>query len=236
MEEAYSRTALLLTEEGVARLRGARVAVFGLGGVGGSAAEALCRAGVGTLDLIDNDVFSLSNLNRQVLALRSTVGQQKTQVAVRRFADIDPTVTVHTYDTFFLPETADVFDFSRYDYVIDAIDTVSGKIELALRCKAAGTPLIACMGTGNKLDPTRLRVSDLFETSVCPLARVMRQELKKRGVTSLTVVWSDETPLSVAAPSDLPGKRTVPGSVSFVPPVAGMIAAGVVVRALAGNR
>lgn len=234
MEEQHSRTALLLTENGVARLKQARVAVFGLGGVGGSAAEALCRAGVGTLDLIDNDVFSPSNLNRQVLALQSTVGERKTAVAVRRFHDIDPDVTVNPYDTFFLPETADVFDFSQYDYVIDAIDTVSGKIELALRCKAAGTPLISCMGTGNKLDPSRLRVSDLFETSVCPLARVMRYELKKRGIERLTVVWSDEVPRPATAPSDIPGKRTIPGSVSFVPPVAGMLAAGEVIRFLAG--
>ncbi len=235
MDAWQSRTAAILGDEGVARLQKARVAVFGLGGVGGHAAEALCRAGVGHLDLVDNDTVAPSNLNRQIFALTSTIGQKKVDVAATRLRDINPAVALTLHDTFFLPDTADTFDFSSYDYVLDAIDTVSGKLELAVRCEAAQVPLIACMGTGNKTDPSRLKIGDVFATSVCPLARIMRSELKKRGIRRLTVVWSDEPPLASSLPSTVPHKKSSPGSLSFVPSVAGLLAAGEIVRALAGK-
>ena len=227
MDEVFSRTALLLGEDGIEKLQKARVAVFGLGGVGGSAAEALVRAGVGAVELFDNDVVSRSNVNRQAFATLSSVGTKKTDAAKARLSDLSPSVEIVTHDLFFLPENADTVDFSRFDAVIDAIDTVTAKIELVLRCRDAGTFLISCMGTGNKLDPTRLQVGDLFQTHTCPLARVMRYELKKRGVGKLTVVWSDEKPIENHA--------GVPGSVSFVPPAAGLVAAGEVVRQIVGN-
>ena len=229
VKEEFSRTARLLGEGAIERLQKSRVAVFGVGGVGGYVVEALVRAGVGAIDLVDNDRVSRSNINRQIVALQSTVGEYKTAVAKARALDINPEITVKTHEVFFTPETADGFDFSAYDYVVDAIDTVAGKIELAVRTAACGTPLISCMGAGNKLDPTRFEVADLYQTTVCPLARVMRRELKKRGVEKLKVVYSKEEPSSVTQEGE--GKPT-PASVSFVPSVAGLIAAGEVIKDL----
>ncbi len=238
METASCRTELLLGPEAMTRLRQARVAVFGAGGVGGQAIDALARAGIGSLDIIDDDVISVSNLNRQILALHSTLGRYKAEVARERILDIDPTIQVQAHKVFFTPETAGQFDFSVYDYIVDAIDTVAGKIELAVRGQEAGVPVISAMGAGNKLDPTAFQVADIYETSVCPLARVMRRELKKRGVRALKVVYSQETPIKPAPQdTDMDGahpRRAVPGSVSFVPPVAGLILAGEVIRDLAG--
>ena len=244
MEHQRIRTEMLIGAEGLARLRQARVAVFGLGGVGGYAVEALARAGIGALDLIDNDRVALSNLNRQLLALHSTVGQTKVETAAARVRDIDPEITLRTYQTFYLPETRAQFDFAAYDYVVDCIDTVTGKIDLVLQCRAAGTPIISALGTGNKLDPTRLEAADLSETSVCPLARILRKELRRRGVEHLKVVYSREEPLPPRftpepepAPDSGPEaygskRRSVPGSSPFVPPAAGIILASVVVRDL----
>ena len=227
-----SRTALLLGEEGMARLKGAGVAVFGVGGVGGFACGARARAGVGRLLLVDNDTVSESNLNRQIIALRSTLGCPKTEVMARRIRDIDPGILVETRQVFFDENTADSFDFSAFSYVIDAIDTVSAKVELICRAKAAGTPIISCMGAGNKLDPTRFVVTDLSRTDTCPLARVLRQRLRKRGITHLQVVYSTELPLTPLEAVADGGRRQLPGSVSFVPSAAGLAAAGAVVRAL----
>ena len=234
--EELSRTEMLLGTAAVEKLAGARVAVFGIGGVGGYVVEALARSGVGALDLIDPDRIAPSNLNRQIIALHSTVGEFKVDVARERVLDINPDATVTTYKTFFTPETAGEFDFSAYDCVVDAIDTVTGKIELAVRCRDAGTPLISSMGTGNKTDPSALRAADISKTSVCPLARVMRRELRKRGITHLRVVYSEEQPL---APQDVesaekpsPGRRQTPGSCAFVPPAAGLIIAGEVVKVI----
>jgi len=226
MHEEFSRSARILGEAAIDRLSRCRVAVFGVGGVGGYAVEALARSGVGTLDLIDNDAVALSNINRQIIALHSTVGRQKVDVAAERAKDINPDIIVHRHNCFFLPETADRFDFSRYDYVIDAIDTVSGKIEIILRAQAAGVPVISSMGAGNKLDPTRFRVADIYQTKVCPLARAMRGLLKKKGVQSLKVVYSEEEAIKPA------GDERVPGSIAFVPSVAGLILAGEVIRDL----
>ena len=231
MDEQFSRTAMLLGEEAVQKLRASRVAVFGIGGVGGYAVEALARSGVGTLDLIDADTVAPSNLNRQIIALHSTLGQRKTGAAAQRIRDICPETAVHAHDLFFMPETADQLDFSQFDYVIDAIDTVKGKIEIILRAQAAGVPVISAMGAGNKLDPTMLRVADIYQTKVCPLARVMRYELKKRGVKRLKVVYSEELPVLRARP-ETDGTKPVPGSVMFVPAAAGLILAGEAVRAL----
>lgn len=236
--DRFERTRLLLGDEGMERLSRARVAVFGLGGVGGYVVEALARSGVGALDLIDHDTVSVSNLNRQILATGRTVGQLKTDAARERVMEIDPGVQVRTFPVFYTPETAGSFDFTRYDYVVDAIDTVSGKLALAEQARDAGTPIISSMGAGNKLDPTAFRVADIYETSVCPLARVMRKELKKRGVKHLKVVYSQEFPLSPQydAPPE-PGQRKLPpGSVAFVPSVAGLILAGEVVRDLCGGQ
>ena len=231
MDEMFSRTALLLGEAGVKLLQSKHVAVFGVGGVGGYAAEALARAGIGTLTLVDNDTVSVSNLNRQIIALRSTIGKKKTDVMRARLLDINPALQVIVRDTFFLPENAHAFRFADYDYVVDAIDTVTGKIGLALCAKEAGVPIIAAMGAGNKLDPTRFEVADLAKTSVCPLARTMRYELKKRGITHMKVVYSKEPALKPQTDvSD--AKRSVPGSVSFVPGAAGLMLAGEVVRDL----
>ena len=227
----FSRTALLLGQEGVEKLKKARVAVFGVGGVGGYVVEALARSGVGSLDLIDNDTVSISNRNRQIYALQSTTGKKKTEVAKARVMDINPEIQVKTHDLFFLPETADSFDFTRYDYIIDAIDTVSGKIALVEKAQRAGVPVISCMGTGNKLNPTAFEVADITKTSVCPLARVMRRELKKRGVEHLKVVYSKEEPLPPTGQIGENGKP-IPASISFVPPVAGLIMAGEVIKDL----
>ena len=232
-----SRTRLLLGEDAMARLKNARVAVFGLGGVGGYTVEALARAGVGRLDLIDHDTVSLTNLNRQILATHSTVGMAKTEAARRRVLDIDPTIRVTVHDTFFLPDTAAQFDFTQYDYVVDAIDTVTGKLALAAICQDTGTPIISSMGTGNKLDPTAFRVADISETTGCHLARIIRKECKKRGIRKLKVVYSQELPRSPQeetgeAPPE--GRRALPGSVAFVPSVAGLILAGEVIKDIAG--
>ena len=232
MINEFSRTELLLGAEGMEKLKKARVAVFGIGGVGGYAVEALARAGIGALDLIDNDVISLTNINRQIIALHSTVGQPKTEVMAARVKDINPDCTVTTYQCFFGPDTAEQFDFAQYDYIIDAIDTVTGKIALAVQAKEAGTPIISSMGTGNKLNPTKFEVTDLYQTTFCPLARIMRKELRKRGVERLKVVYSAEEALTPeGATEELPqGRRSIPGSVSFVPSVAGLILAGEVIK------
>ena len=247
--EQYSRTRLLLGQQGIDRLRAARVAVFGVGGVGGYVVEALARSGVGALDLIDDDKVCLSNLNRQIIATHSTLGQYKVDAAAARVRDIDPDIQVRTYKVFYTPETADQFDFSQYSYVVDAIDTVSGKLALVMQARAAGVPVICSMGAGNKLDPTRFEVADLYETSVCPLARVMRAECRKRGIDHLKVVYSKEPPMaprpeeampagtpdSSPAPPGAPKKRA-PGSNAFVPSAAGLIIAGQVVCDLTGCR
>lgn len=222
----HTRTEQLLGADAVERLRASRVALFGLGGVGSFTAEALARAGVGHLLLVDGDRVAPSNLNRQLVALHSTLGRPKAEVMAARIRDISPAIHVDARHAFYLPENADEFDLVGFDYVIDAVDTVAAKVELAVRARAAGVPLVSCMGAGNKLDPARFEVADLFATSVCPLCKAMRKALKARGVTALTVVYSRETPAVACRP---------PGSVSFVPAVAGLILAGVVIRALAGR-
>ena len=228
--ESLSRTALLLGEEAVERLNSARVAVFGIGGVGGYVAEALARSGVGALDLFDNDTVSKSNINRQIVALHSTVGRYKTDVMACRIHDIRPETTVTEHRVFFLPENASEYDFSQYDYVVDAVDTVSAKIAIAECSVAAGVPIVSCMGTGNKLDPSKLVLTDLAKTSVCPLARVMRTELKKRGVKKLKVVYSKEEPIKRTIDGN---GRHAPGSIAFVPSVVGLIIAGEVIKDIA---
>ena len=227
----HSRTAALIGEEGLHRLASARVAVFGIGGVGGHLAEALARAGVGHIHLIDRDVVSLSNINRQAVALHSTVGRPKAEVMAERIKDINPDCRVETSVCFYLPENADDFDLSRYDFVADCVDTVAAKLELAVRCQAAGTPLIAAMGAGNKLHPERFRISDISKTETDPLARIMRRELKKRGIKKLLCVWSDEPPRA----SNLLGEngKPAPASISFVPSAMGLIMAGEIIRTLA---
>ena len=252
MLNQFSRTQLLLGQEGMDKLAKARVAVFGIGGVGGYTVEALARSGVGALDLIDDDRVCLTNLNRQIFATRKTVGQYKTDVAEARILEINPDAVVRKFRTFYMPDTADQFDFTQYDYVVDAIDTVTGKIALVLQAQAAGTPIISAMGAGNKMDATAFEVADIYETSVCPLARVMRHELKKRGVPHLKVVYSKEPArmplddMSISCQTHCicpPGtarkctqRRQVPGSNAFVPSVAGLILAGEVVRDLVGDR
>lgn len=232
MDEKFIRTALLLGEGCMERLAQARVAVFGIGGVGGHAAEALARSGVGKLDLIDKDTVSSSNINRQVIATTKTVGQPKAQVMKERIMDINPKAEVRAYNCFFLPEAAEEFDFKEYGYVVDAVDTVTAKIALALRAQQAGVPIISSMGAGNKLDPTQFEVADIYETSVCPLARVMRRELKKRGIRHLKVVYSREEPKRLLVQEVEEPGRAVPGSVAFVPSVAGLIMAGEVIKDL----
>ena len=228
-ENQFERTALLLGKASVERLARKRVAVFGVGGVGGFVCEGLVRAGIGAIDIVDKDTVALSNLNRQLIALHSTVGKNKVDVLEERLKDINKNLIIKKYKCFFLPETSETFDFREYDYVVDAIDTVTGKIELILKAKEAGVPIISAMGAGNKLDPTAFQVSDIYKTSVCPLARVMRRELKKRGVEKLKVVYSKEEPIK---PQFEEGEEVVPGSVSFVPPVVGLIIAGEVVKDL----
>lgn len=231
MTEQFSRTANLIGEESVERLRKARVAVFGVGGVGGYAVEALARSGIGTLDLIDNDTVAESNLNRQIIALHSTLGQYKVDAAAARVHDICPDTVVNAHRCFYVPETAEQFDFTQYDYVVDAIDTVTGKLELVMRAKAADTPIICSMGAGNKLDPTAFRVADIYKTSVCPLAKVMRIECRKRGIKHLKVVYSEEQPIRPANAERIHGK-TAPASIAFVPSVVGLIIAGEVIKDL----
>ena len=237
MLNEFSRTRMLLGEDAMARLAAARVAVFGIGGVGGHVVEALARSGVGTLELIDNDTVSLTNINRQIIALHSTVGMPKVDAARARVLDICPQTQVIAHRAFFTPETAAQFDFTQYSYVVDAIDTVSGKIELAVRAHAAGVPLLSCMGAGNKLDPTAFEVTDISKTSVDPLARVMRRELRKRGIEHLTVVYSREPARTPLPDPDMDAekgqRRSVPASNAFVPAVAGLIAASKVIRDIA---
>ncbi len=239
-KEEARRTEMLLGRDAMEKLAQARVAVFGIGGVGGYICEALARAGVGALDLFDADSVSSSNINRQIIALQSTVGRDKVEVMRERIADINPQCRVKTYPIFYLPENADLYPFEEYSYVADAIDTVSAKVELAVRATRAHVPIIASMGTGNKLDPTRFRVTDLSKTSGCPLARVMRRLLRERGITHLKVVFSDEPPITPTVdPTEQANnaieadrKRAVPGSVSFVPSVAGLIIAGEIIKDL----
>ena len=237
IREQDSRTARMLGEGALVRLSQARVAVFGIGGVGGHLCEALARAGVGALDLIDSDTVAPSNINRQIVALHSTVGMDKVEAMAARIRDINPACVVRTHACFYLPEEGDRFDFSCYDYVADAIDTVRAKIDLVLRAKAAGVPIICAMGAGNKLDPTRFEVADLAKTTVCPLAKVMRVELRKRGIEHVKVVYSREEP--VTPPADAPqgepiadgsARRSTPGSVSFGPAVMGLIMAGEIIK------
>lgn len=264
-KEQFVRTESLLGAEGMERLSSARVAVFGIGGVGGFAVEALARSGIGTLDLIDSDTVCESNLNRQIIALHSTLGKSKVEVMRGRVLDINPQATVNIHNCFFLPENAGKFPFSEYTYIIDAVDTVTAKLELILRAKEAGVPIISCMGAGNKLDPTRFRVADIYQTKVCPLAKVMRRELKKLGVKQLKVVYSEELPFvlqdgnvgmqmqamqegtkETAEAQENMGqdpnpsretakRRSTPGSIAFVPSVAGLILAGEVIKDIAGG-
>ena len=239
--EQWIRTERLLGEEAMRRLAASRVAVFGLGGVGGYAVEALARSGVGALDLVDNDRVALSNLNRQLYATHATVGRYKADVAEERVRQINPECRVTAWKVFYLPETQAQFDFTAYDYVVDAIDTVKGKLALIEQAREAGTPIICAMGAGNKLDPSALRVADIYETSVCPLARVMRSECRKRGIERLNVVYSTEVPIRPlpVGETDMPAqksavRRDVPGSAAFVPPAAGLLIASAVVRDLCG--
>lgn len=228
----FSRSEMLIGEDGISRLANSHVAVFGLGGVGSYTAEALARAGVGELTVVDNDTVSVTNINRQLYALTSTVGMKKTQVAAERIRQINPECKVHIIDGFYLEENAADFFLYDYDYIADAVDTVQAKLSLAVECKERGIPLIACMGTGNKLDPTGFRVSDISKTSMCPLCRVMRRELKSRGIDRLKVVWSPEKPIKPADTAEQSSRRALPGSISFVPPVAGMIMAGEIIKDL----
>ena len=232
MLHSFSRTELLLGETALKRLSQARVAIFGVGGVGGYVCEALVRSGIGAFDLTDNDTVSLTNLNRQIIALQSTIGKSKVEVMKDRMLDINPQADIRIHSCFFLPENAADFPFDEYDYIVDAVDTVTAKIELILQARSHNVPIISCMGTGNKLDPSQLRVADIYETKVCPLAKVMRHELRKRGVPSLKVVYSEEIPLTPAASQEETGKRSVPGSTSFVPPSAGLLIASEVVKDL----
>ena len=245
MLDQFSRTELLFGKEAMEHLAGCRVAIFGIGGVGGYVCEALARSGVGAFDLIDDDKVCLSNLNRQIIATRKTVGQYKVDVMKERILDINPEAEVNTYKCFFLPENAADFPFDKYDYVVDAIDTVTAKIELVIQCQKAGVPIMSSMGAGNKLDPTQFRVADIYKTRMDPLAKVMRRELKKRGVNKLKVVYSEEEPVTPAdnadiqndAGTDRPGskRKSTPGSTAFVPSVAGLIIAGEVIKDLTGK-
>lgn len=233
--EQFARTALLIGMDGIKKLQNAHIALFGVGGVGGFAAEALIRSGIGALDIFDNDVISESNINRQLIALHSTIGRPKVDVLKTRLLDINPEAQINAHRIFYLPENSSGIDLSKFDYIIDAIDTVAAKVELAVRAQELNIPIISAMGAGNKLDPTAFEVSDIYKTSVCPLARVMRQALKKRGVQKLKVVYSKEPPLSplpVHSVEPSPGKRQTPGSVAFCPSVAGLILAGEVIKDL----
>ena len=223
MENQFSRTETLIGKDALTKLTNSHIAVFGIGGVGGYVVEALARAGVGNIDLIDSDDINITNINRQIIALNSTIGKSKVKVAKERILDINPKAKVNYFKKFFSPETSCEFNFSQYDYIVDAIDSVTGKIELILKSQEAKTPIISCMGTGNKLHPEMFEISDIYKTSVCPLAKVMRTELKKHGVKKLKVLYSKEIPIKQA------GQR-IPASISFVPPVAGLIIAGEVLR------
>ena len=249
MLNEFSRTELLIGKEAMQRLYGARVAVFGIGGVGGYVVEALARSGVGAFDLVDDDKVCLTNINRQIIATRKTIGKYKVDVCEERIHSINPEAKVTVHKCFYLPETADQFDFTQYDYVVDAVDTVTAKLEIIMRAKECNVPVVSCMGAGNKLDPTQFEVADIYKTTVCPLARVMRRELKKRGVKKLKVVYSEEQPtrpledMSISCRTHCvcpPGtehtcteRRDIPGSTAFVPSVAGLIIAGEVINDLA---
>ncbi|MCR5354402.1 MAG: tRNA threonylcarbamoyladenosine dehydratase [Lachnospiraceae bacterium] len=240
MNREFTRTALLLGQEAVEKLQGSRVAIFGVGGVGGYVCEALVRSGVGAFDLIDKDVVDVTNLNRQIIATQSTVGRPKVEVMRERMLDINPEVLVNVRECFFLPENATDFDFANYDFVVDCVDTVTAKIQIIMQAKEAGVPVISSMGAGNKMDASRFKVADIYKTNVDPLARVMRRELKKRGVKKLTVVYSDEEPMTPVGDAHSPESavepegrvKQTPGSVAFVPGAAGLIIAGEVVRQL----
>ena len=235
MQSQFSRTELLLGSDAMERLYQARVAVFGIGGVGGYAVEALARSGIGTLDLFDHDTVSLTNLNRQIIATHTTVGMPKVEAARQRILSINPNAIVNAHQVFYTPDTADQFDFTRYDYIIDAIDTVTGKLCIIENAVAVNVPVISCMGTGNKLDASALQVTDISKTTFCPLARIMRKELRKRGINHLKVVYSTEealTPVGAEEEAASLGKRTLPGSTAFVPGAAGLILAGEVIRDL----
>ncbi len=228
----FSRSGLLLGKDGMEKLKNSRVAVFGIGGVGGHAAEALARTGVGSLDLFDNDTVSLTNINRQIIATLDKVGEYKVDVMKERIALINPDAQVIANRCFFMPDNSAEFDFTQYDYVIDAVDTVTAKLELVMKSQEAGVPIICSMGAGNKLDPTAFQVTDIYKTSVCPLARVMRNELRKRGVKKLKVVYSQEPAITPLPSEEECAKKSVPGSVAFVPSVAGLILAGEVIKDL----
>ncbi len=233
MINEFSRTELLLGSENLQKLKNSRVAIFGIGGVGGYTAEALARSGIGSIDLIDNDTVSLTNINRQIYATHKTVGEYKVDVAKERILDINPDIKINIFKTFYMPDTADRFDFKNYDYIVDAIDTVTGKIELVMRANEANTPIISSMGAGNKLDAAAFEVADIYQTSVCPLARVMRGELKKRNIKKLKVVYSKEKPITPMGEAEEDStRRQLPGSVAFVPSVAGLIIAGEVIKDL----
>lgn len=248
MLNQFSRTELIFGKEAMEKLASSRVAVFGIGGVGGFTVEALVRSGVGAVDLIDDDKVCLTNINRQIYATRKTIGKYKVDVAAERIAEINPEAQVHTYKTFYMPETADQFNFTDYDYIVDAIDTVTGKIALVMNANAADTPIISSMGAGNKVDPTAFEVTDIYKTSVCPLAKVMRYELKRKGIKKLKVVYSKEQPITPIDDMAIscrtncicpPGtarkctqRRQVPGSNAFVPSVVGLIIAGEVIKDL----
>ena len=232
MEEVFSRTELMLGKDAMEKLKNSRVAVFGIGGVGGHAAEALVRSGIGAIDIIDNDVVSKSNINRQMFATISSVGELKVEAARKRLLDINPEVNIKCHNVFYLPENSDSFDFSVYDYVIDAVDTVSAKIDIIMKAKENNIPVISSMGAGNKLDPTRFEVSDIYKTSVCPLARVMRKAMKDRGVSDLKVVYSKEEPVIKKEKVFGDHGKPVPGSIAFVPSVVGLIMAGETIKDL----
>ncbi|MGN0271737.1 MAG: ThiF family adenylyltransferase [Lachnospiraceae bacterium] len=234
MKEQFERTGLLLGQEAVEKLQEKRVAVFGVGGVGGYVAEALVRSGIGSIDIVDKDTVSVTNLNRQLIATHSTIGQSKVKVMKDRILDINLECKVYAHECFYLPDTAEQFRFEEYDYIVDAVDTVTAKLELVMRAKEAGVPIISSMGAGNKLDPTRFEVADISKTSVCPLAKVMRRELRKRGVEHLKVVYSKEEPISPKEQLSDGNKRVLPGSVAFVPSVVGLILAGEVIKDLTG--
>lgn len=252
MEDQFTRTRLLLGNDAVEKLKRSRVIVFGVGGVGGYTVEALARCGLGGIDLVDNDTVCITNINRQIIATHKTIGRYKTEAAAERIADINPECAVKTFNMFYLPETADSIDLSVYDYVVDAIDTVTGKLCIIENAKKCNVPVISALGAGNKLDPTAFEVADIFDTSMCPLAKVMRHECKKRGITSLKCVYSKEKPAGVAGVSENvsqsnpglspdhsgtgAGNRSVPGTVSFVPSAAGLIIAGEVIKDLTGKR
>lgn len=237
MQERLIRTEMLLGSEAMERLNKARVAVFGIGGVGGHIAEALARSGVGEIDLIDSDKVAESNINRQLIALSSTVGQYKVNVMRERIREINPQIKVNVFPCFFLPENKDMFDFSSYSYIADAVDTVTAKIELVMEAQKYHVPIISSMGAGNKLNPAAFEVADIYKTSVCPLAKVMRRELKKRGIKQLKVVYSKEEPIKPGIEEAVPdgsSRRSIPGSIAFVPSVAGLIMAGEIVKDIAG--